>query len=114
MLSETPKNRLKRLRKEFREGVFKRDGHHCVMCGSTIDLDAHHIVDRHKMPNDGYAISNGITLCGGERLGSCHMKAEFFHIKEGKEWIKEFHPDDLYKKIGSSKEKAIEDCEKLK
>ena len=30
-------------RDEFREGVFKRDGHKCVICGQPAK-DAHHII----------------------------------------------------------------------
>lgn len=53
-MPESNKQKLKRLRKEFRESVFERDGHACVVCGRTETLDAHHITDRKLMPNDGY------------------------------------------------------------
>lgn len=125
------------VRREFRDSVFERDNYCCVHCGAgpfyemANDIfDAHHITDRSEMPNGGYVKENGITLCK-EALGlsmvdgedglpdvefdneSCHMKAEKFHITEGKEWTKGMHPDDLYKKIGSSKELAIKQSEKL-
>lgn len=32
-------------RTEFRESVFKRDGHKCLFCDATENLDAHHIVE---------------------------------------------------------------------
>jgi hypothetical protein len=32
-------------RDEFREGVFERDNHKCVICGATAQ-DAHHILER--------------------------------------------------------------------
>lgn len=48
-------------RKLFRDSVFKRDGHKCVFCIVTQDLDAHHIMDRHYFTNGGYVLQNGIT-----------------------------------------------------
>jgi hypothetical protein len=111
--NETRKARMKRLRREFREGVFARDGSCCVICGSRENLDAHHIQDRKTLPNDGYAVSNGITLCGGDRPGSCHRKAESFHINQGTEWEDGVHPDDLYARIGSSFESATHDSSLL-
>ena len=64
----------KLIRAKFRQSVFDRDGHQCVKCGSTNELDAHHIVNRNEMPDGGYITENGITLCG-----ECHWKAEQFH-----------------------------------
>jgi len=107
--------RKHKIRDDFREAVFKRDGHRCKMCGAKASekkLDAHHITDRSEMPNGGYVKENGISLCDGEN--SCHMKAERFHISGGSEWEDGMHPDDLYKLIGSSKEKAIAASERLK
>lgn len=100
------KKRLKELRKIFRESVFKRDDYKCKLCGSTNNLDAHHITDRHLIINDGYVLSNGITVCE-----SCHLKVEEYHSSGGKNYS--IHPDELYKKIGTSKEVAIKDSEKL-
>lgn len=105
--------RKAQIRKNFRDGVFKRDNFTCKVCNNRAqedELDAHHITDRNEMPNGGYVISNGITVHKEE----CHMKVEKFHISGGNEWIEGLHPDDLYKMIGSSKEKAIKDSEKLK
>jgi hypothetical protein len=62
------------------------------------NLDAHHITDRSLMPNGGYLLENGITVC----KDSCHMLCEKFHITNGKDWNKNLHPDDLYNKIKSS------------
>lgn len=98
----------------FRVGVFERDNRKCRMCGkreptdSSFDshLDAHHITDRKEMPNGGYTLSNGITLCS-----DCHWKAEQFHMC-GRP-VDGYHPDDLYKKIGSSYEDARKDSENL-
>lgn len=101
-------NNKKLIRHKFRESVFKRDNHTCCFCSKTDDLDAHHITDRTLMPNGGYVKSNGISLCHDH-----HMMAEKYHISGGKEWHEGMHPDDLYKLIGSSKEKAIADSERL-
>jgi 5-methylcytosine-specific restriction endonuclease McrA len=95
----------KKWRKEFREGVHERDNHTCQMCGAKdVKLDAHHITDRHDLPNGGYVLSNGISLCE-----PCHIKAGKPHTSGGMDFDEGFHPDELYKKIGSSEEEAIED-----
>lgn len=57
-------------RDEFRESVFARDKHKCVICGSEAQ-DAHHILERRLFNNGGYYLSNGASLCG-----ECHLKAE--------------------------------------
>jgi predicted restriction endonuclease len=102
------KQKLKSLRKAFRESVFSRDNYKCKICGKTENLDAHHITDRHLMPNDGYTSYNGITLCPEH-----HMNAEKYHMTNGKEWTPRFHPDDLYELIGSSSKLAIEKSDDL-
>lgn len=103
----------KAVRKMFRDAVFKRDGFRCAMCSFKSDkdnaekeLDAHHVTDRKIMPNGGYVKENGISLCE-----ECHKKAEEFH-STGKAHPG-YAPDDLYLKINSSIEKAIEASEKL-
>jgi 5-methylcytosine-specific restriction endonuclease McrA len=98
----------KQIRQKFRDAVFKRDKNKCVFCNIKDNLDAHHITDRHEMPNGGYVLENGITLCQVH-----HVQAETFHITGGQEWYSEMHPNDLYIKIGSSKELAIKASEKL-
>src|SRR4051812_1785274 len=57
-------------RDEFREGVFKRDKHSCVVCGQPAQ-DAHHIIERRLWPDGGYYIANGASVCG-----ECHLRAE--------------------------------------
>ena len=104
------------VRAAFREAVFTRDRYTCQVCGkrwaeSDADpalgrVNAHHVVDRHEFPNGGYVAENGITVCDGGP-DSCHMKCERFHITGGKEWVPGLHPDDLYRKIGSSLDLAI-------
>jgi 5-methylcytosine-specific restriction endonuclease McrA len=91
------KQLYKELRKKFRDGVFQRDQYTCRVCGKPA-IDAHHITDRHCMPNDGYALSNGVSLCS-----DCHIKAEKGVIPSS----------DLYSLIGSSYGKALEDSDDL-
>ena len=104
----------KAIRKAFRDAVYKRDGYRCAMCEmksskdkSEEELDAHHITDRNLLPSGGYVKENGISLCP-----ICHQKAEVFHstgtAAEG------YSVEDLYKKINSSYEKALEASNKLK
>ena len=97
------------IRDEFRQSVFKRDNYRCKCCNETGDLDAHHITDRHLMPNGGYVKENGISLCP-----KCHLLAEKFHMTNGKEWEPHMHPNDLYELIHSSQELAEKISEKLK
>ena len=102
----------KQVRKTFRKKVFERDKYHCRTCGKPgqdrqnpelhkkfhnkpqTELDAHHIQDR---TDDNYVRDNGISVCE-----ECHLKAEKFHITHGKEWEPGFHPNDLYRLIGSN------------
>lgn len=89
----------KEIRNRFREAVFFRDRHKCVVCGASGNLDAHHITDRNEIPNGGYVAENGISLCP-----KCHDLAEDFH--RGNKCQKGYSPNELYKLIGSSREKA--------
>lgn len=50
-------------RNAFRDGVFARDGHRCVICKRAGPLDAHHIVERRLWPDGGYYLANGASLC---------------------------------------------------
>lgn len=112
-------NTKKQIRNNFRTLVFTRDKYRCKICNKpgsdrqggeewkkyhsspSVQLDAHHITDRSLIFNQGYVLENGITVCD-----SCHLLVEQFYLtgkcQEG------LYPDDLYKMIGSSLEKAIE------
>lgn len=57
-------------RNEFREGVFARDGHECVLCGDPAQ-DAHHILERRLWTDGGYYLDNGASVCG-----PCHVSCE--------------------------------------
>ena len=101
------KQNHKRWRKEFNEVCLKRDGNKCVFCDITNSLDVHHITDRHDMPNGGYVLSNGITLCSEH-----HLLAEEWHSTG--EGFLDYSAEELYKKINSSYDKAYADSENLK
>lgn len=91
----------KKIRDEFRIVVFTRDRYQCRVCTDLINpLDAHHITDRNLMPNGGYVLQNGISLCP-----ECHVKAEVYHSTGTA--MPGYSPDDLYKLIGSSYDIAV-------
>lgn len=98
-----------RVRASFRDAVFKRAGFRCQGAGCAVRapreraeeiLDAHHITDRNLMPGGGYVAENGIALCR-----DCHEKAEHFHSTG--QALPGWHPDDLYRLIGSSHDRAV-------
>lgn len=97
----------KLVRQRFRDQTFTRDKHQCRVCGvKDQPLDAHHVTDRNDMPNGGYVPENGISLCP-----TCHEKAEVFHSTGTA--LPGFSPDDLYRLIGSSHEKAVRAAKRL-
>jgi prophage antirepressor-like protein len=53
----------------WREAVLDRDGHKCVICGSTELLEAHHIKSKAEFPELACKVENGETLCR-----KCHNK----------------------------------------
>jgi RNA ligase len=57
-------------RDQFREGVFERDGHKCIVCKEPAQ-DAHHIIERRLFDDSGYYLDNGASVCGKH-----HMEAE--------------------------------------
>jgi hypothetical protein len=57
-------------RESFKEKVFERDGHKCVVCGDKA-VDAHHLIDRSLWDDGGYYLDNGVSLCADH-----HIEAE--------------------------------------
>lgn len=97
------------IRSRFRSQVLERDGHRCRKCGATgVELDAHHITPRERMPAGGYVVENGITLCTDAANG-CHSKAESAIRDSHGEWS----PSGLYELIGSSEAAARAASERL-
>jgi len=92
----------KQIRENFRNVCLQRDNNSCRVYGAkNCHLDVHHIVDRHDMPNGGYVLENGISLCP-----ECHLKAEAWHqnlvVPSG------FLPQELFALIGSDLDAAYE------
>ncbi len=59
-------------REGFRQAVFARDQHQCVIChepavydtkGWVVNLDPHHVLERRLWDDGGYYLDNGATLC---------------------------------------------------
>ena len=96
----------KQIRDMFRKAVFHRDNNCCRVCGLKTSLDAHHIINRNLLPSGGYVLSNGISLCP-----DCHIKAEVFHSTGTA--LEGWHPNDLYKLIKSSENKARQESNEL-
>lgn len=102
----------KKVRAAFRDAVFSRDHYCCKGCGekgTAETLDAHHVTSRDLMPNGGYVEENGITLC--KKPGGCHELAEAWTEDAP---VSTFSPEELYVRIGSTYERAVEASKKLK
>lgn len=97
----------KRWRREFNENCLRRDHNECVFCGKKEHLSVHHITDRHEMPNGGYVMANGITVCEYH-----HLVCEDWHVAGICE--NGHHPDDLYALIRSSYKLAYQASLNLK
>lgn len=93
-------------RDAFREGVFQRDGHRCVICGAAA-VDAHHILERRLFDDGGYYLDNGASVCAEH-----HLQAEMTVITV--EQLREacgvrrvlvppqLYPDHVYDKWGNT------------
>lgn len=97
----------KQVRESFRDAVFSRDKYSCKVCGKKFskkqaetELDAHHIIDRNDLPNQGMIRENGISLCK-----ACHEEAEKFH-RDGITSEK-YMPENLFALINSGPELAL-------
>jgi hypothetical protein len=54
----------------WRTSVFERDNYKCQGCGTSKDLQAHHIEHWKDCVDKRFDVDNGITLCK-----KCHLKA---------------------------------------
>lgn len=92
-------------RDDFRNQVFERDNHKCVVCGKP-GQDAHHIIERRLFITGGYYKENGATVCG-----DCHILCEqtVISVEEIREYAgitrvcvpDEMYPDHRYDKWGN-------------
>ena len=62
----------------WRKNVMKRDSFMCQCCGSTKNLNAHHLYNFVDHLDIRYDVTNGITLC--ERCHSTKIKGSFHHM----------------------------------
>jgi hypothetical protein len=82
-------------RDEFREGVFKRDGHKCVFCGQPA-VDAHHIIERRIWGNGGYFLNNGASVCEEHHLACERTDISVEEVREKCGITKPILPEHLY------------------
>lgn len=82
-------------RDEFREAVFQRDGHKCVICDAS-GQDAHHLLERRLWSDGGYYLDNGATLCGDHHIQAEQTLLTVEEIREAAGVINIILPDHLY------------------
>jgi len=83
-------------RDKFREGVFERDSHKCVMCDAPAQ-DAHHIIERRLFTDGGYYLDNGSSLCGEHHLAAEYTTLSPQEIREKIGITKVVLPEHLYR-----------------
>lgn len=82
-------------RDDFRNGVFNRDNHKCVICGEPAK-DAHHILERRLFVDGGYYLSNGSSLCEKHHIMAEETTLSCEEIREKCNITKIILPDHLY------------------
>lgn len=82
-------------RDDFRNGVFARDGHKCVVCGEPAQ-DAHHIIERRLWPDGGYYLDNGASLCGTHHIDAERTVLSCDSIREAAGIARTILPPHLY------------------
>lgn len=60
---ENERIRSSSLYKQFRQAVLEKDNHKCIICGSTEDLQVHHIYPFSIYPDDRMRVETGVTVC---------------------------------------------------
>lgn len=86
-------------RDKFRQSVFERDNHKCVICGKDdlLDmLDAHHIMERRLFDDGGYYLDNGATVCGTHHILAEQTLLSCEKIREAAGIEKVILPPHLY------------------
>lgn len=87
----------KLLNKEnFRNSVFERDNHKCVICDQEA-VDAHHIIDRRLWNNGGYYLNNGASLCEIHHIKAEKTEMSCDHLREKIGITNPILPEHLYK-----------------
>ncbi len=92
-------------RDEFRNSVFDRDGHNCVICKAA-GKDAHHILERRLFPDGGYYLNNGATVCEEHHIAAEQTTLSCEEIREAAGITQvvlppHLYPDQRYDKWGN-------------
>ncbi len=82
-------------RDDFREGVFARDHHKCVICKAPA-VDAHHVLERRLWPDGGYYLDNGASVCEKHHLEAEMTVLTVEEVREAAGIEKAFLPPQLY------------------
>lgn len=88
-------------RDSFRNGVFERDNHQCVICKQSA-VDAHHIIDRRLWKDGGYYLNNGASLCKEHHLAAEMTTLDCQTIREACK-VDIILPDHLYSNVNYDK-----------
>lgn len=99
------RNKLWQPLQKWRQLVLERDGHKCIKCGSTENLQADHIKPFCYFPELRLDVKNGRTLCV-----SCHRKTDTYGPKarriltggKGLSWSHNAHLEKFWEEIISS------------
>lgn len=78
-IGENAKKRNNYAYRKWREKVIDRDKGKCVLCGSSANLEVHHIKPFAQFPTERLNINNGVTLCR-----DCHKRV---HKEKNIEWL---------------------------
>ncbi len=76
---------------KWRDEILKRDNYKCIKCGSSHNLQVHHILPYSEYPDKRFDIDNGVTLCD-----KCHAKEHSDNLKNF--ILKERKLSGVYKK----------------
>jgi len=92
-------------RDQFREGVFARDQHRCVVCKAPA-VDAHHIIERRLWPDGGYYLENGASVCTEHHLACERTTISVEEIRDAAGIARavlpaHLYPDQSYDKWGN-------------
>lgn len=82
-------------RNQFRESVFARDNHQCVVCKAPAK-DAHHIIERRLFTDGGYYLDNGSSLCEKHHLEAESTRLSCDDIRLAAGITKIILPEHLY------------------
>jgi len=68
--------------RKFRKHVMKKYNDKCVLCGSTENLEVHHILPKSKYPQYEFYINNCVPLCK-----SCHQPITLEFLPSNEKYV---------------------------